>query len=1017
MPDLHSRMNGYKTARSLLLLLALVLIGAPQHGAAQAVRPDAAFEANVVPRNDDGSTSSAVPMGFTVNFFGVTFSETFVNNNGNITFGGSLGTFTPQGLVASPLRIIAPYWADVDTRGPIGNEVTYGQGILNGRPAFGVNYVNVGYFSSHDDKLNSFQVILIDRSDIEPGDFDIEFNYDRIEWETGDASGGSGGLGGTSASAGYSNGSGLADDSFEILGSRINGIFLDSNRNGLIHRRLNSDIRGRLVFFVRGGSVECTFSVLSIDEPFPFQGGTGVVQVAAPAGCEWSVSSNAGFVSIVGETTRSGSGNVEYNVSENRGGPRSAILTVAGQSVVVEQEGFVTIKVTPPSLNISSLDGSFPLRVPLQIEGIGDDPVHWAASVEVLDGDSNWRLGVDPSSGISEEDDPSTVNLVLNRGSVPLIPALALIIVRDVINDLTVEVPVLLAHSQFGPRLELSQSSFVFRTSQGGAEPGAQILRLLNTGVDSLAWSIPQSAVDSVPWLNFSSLSGIAFAGPTILPASFITVDRAGLAPGVYQALVPISAPGALNDPQQVSVTLQVVDADAASVPETSLLGLLFVGEQGKASPAGQNVTFRNAGGGDLTFELTATTESGEDWLGFAAASGNTVQVTANTAGLLTGVFQGTAKADFSDGTTQEIQVALLVIPPLTVSLFGSSSNCTPESLIAVHPTVGTGAELAVSYPHSLLTQVVNSCGHPVNDATVSVEVDGAAFGLLPVGGGLYIGTWTPQRRSSSLSMDFIILHSSLGEVQNSFDISVAGPPADMNLPAISTNGVVEAAGFARGWPLAPGGIISVFGSRLAPEEAFAASVPLPRQLGGVSLSIGGVDAPLFYVGPSQINAQVPFSVRPGNSVSVIVNSGGRLSAPQNYPIIPVRPGIIHSGGLAAALDGMSRPITFENPAVIGDTIQIFAMGLGLAEPPIGAGTASPSSSAVQNPVTVRIGGIAVPVLFEGYAPDFVGVYQVNVLLIPDVPLGNEVQVVIEQNRIMSNPNAPVTIPIRSTVQ
>ena len=91
--------------------------------------------------------------------------------------------------------------------------------------------------------------------------------------------------------------------------------------------------------------------------------------------------------------------------------------------------------------------------------------------------------------------------------------------------------------------------------------------------------------------------------------------------------------------------------------------------------------------------------------------------------------------------------------------------------------------------------------------------------------------------------------------------------------------------------------------------------------------------------------------------------------------------------------------------------------GLGLAEPPIGAGAASPPSSAVQNPVTVRIGGIAVPVLFEGFAPEFVGIYQINVLLIPEIPLGNEVPVVIEQNRILSNPNAPVTIPIRSTVQ
>ena len=64
-----------------------------------------------------------------------------------------------------------------------------------------VNYIDVGYYSQHTDKTNSFQLVLIERADQHPGDFDIEFNYARIAWETGDASGGLGGLGGTPAAA------------------------------------------------------------------------------------------------------------------------------------------------------------------------------------------------------------------------------------------------------------------------------------------------------------------------------------------------------------------------------------------------------------------------------------------------------------------------------------------------------------------------------------------------------------------------------------------------------------------------------------------------------------------------------------------------------------------------------------------------------------------------------------------------------------------------------------------------
>ncbi|MCK7490428.1 MAG: hypothetical protein MZW92_00410 [Comamonadaceae bacterium] len=67
-------------------------------------------------------------------------------------------------------------------------------------------WIDVGYFSTAADKLNSFQLILTDRSDTGAGNFDIEFNYDRILWETGGAGGGVNGFGGTSAAAGYTDG-------------------------------------------------------------------------------------------------------------------------------------------------------------------------------------------------------------------------------------------------------------------------------------------------------------------------------------------------------------------------------------------------------------------------------------------------------------------------------------------------------------------------------------------------------------------------------------------------------------------------------------------------------------------------------------------------------------------------------------------------------------------------------------------------------------------------------------------
>jgi hypothetical protein len=182
------------------------------------------------------------------------YSQLFVNNNGNVTFDAPLGTYTPFGISGATTKIIAPFFADVDTRGVGSDLVRYGFGdtVYDGRRAFCVDWVNVGYYGSHADKLNSFQLLIVDRSDAGAGNFDVVMNFDKIQWETGDASGGSGGIGGVSAHMGYSDGAG---NSFELPGSGVNGALLDSNTTGLVHRSLNSLQLGRYIFSIRNGAI------------------------------------------------------------------------------------------------------------------------------------------------------------------------------------------------------------------------------------------------------------------------------------------------------------------------------------------------------------------------------------------------------------------------------------------------------------------------------------------------------------------------------------------------------------------------------------------------------------------------------------------------------------------------------------------------------------------------------------------------------------------------------------------
>jgi hypothetical protein len=210
--------------------------------------------ANQAPAGDEDS-SDEVRLPFSVDFFGRTYKSLWVNTNGNVTFDEPLGDFTPFSLLDTTHAIIAPFFADVDTRAAGTVEygaVGAGDGQLGGREAFCVSWRNVGYFENRADKLNSFQLVLIDRSDTGPGNFDIEVNYDKVQWESGDMSGGANGLGGDAARIGYANGSGA---SFELPGSGVAGDFLDSSARGLIHESKGAPQQsGRYVFAIRNGS-------------------------------------------------------------------------------------------------------------------------------------------------------------------------------------------------------------------------------------------------------------------------------------------------------------------------------------------------------------------------------------------------------------------------------------------------------------------------------------------------------------------------------------------------------------------------------------------------------------------------------------------------------------------------------------------------------------------------------------------------------------------------------------------
>jgi len=181
------------------------------------------FGTDSVFRNDDSGVGP-VPLPFPINFYGGNYNNYFVNTNGNITFQSVLGAFTPSFFPGAPQPIIAPWWADVDTRNPSTGDNGLVWYVNPDANTTVVTWNNVGVFSQLNPPSNNFQLILRNLAPTTgtTGDFSIEFRYDDLNWTTGQASGGdSNGLGGTPAVAGFDSGNGM--DYLVLPGSGTSG--------------------------------------------------------------------------------------------------------------------------------------------------------------------------------------------------------------------------------------------------------------------------------------------------------------------------------------------------------------------------------------------------------------------------------------------------------------------------------------------------------------------------------------------------------------------------------------------------------------------------------------------------------------------------------------------------------------------------------------------------------------------------------------------------------------------------
>jgi uncharacterized protein (TIGR03437 family) len=226
--------------------------------------------------------------------------------------------------------------------------------------------------------------------------------------------------------------------------------------------------------------------------------------------------------------------------------------------------------------------------------------------------------------------------------------------------------------------------------------------------------------------------------------------------------------------------------------------------------------------------------------------------------------------------------------------------------------------------------------------------------------------------------------------------------------PIFTSESILDAASLHRG-AVTSGELVWIVGANLGPADAVWATADpatglIPTQLGGSSVNIGGVAAPILFTSLRAILVQVPPTLT-STSTQVQVSYEATQTNQVGIGMVAASPGLYAVSGTGSgpvsAINQDGTANSEDNPADRGSVVVLYANGLGPVDPPIPAGQPAPLAgplSVAVFPVAASVGGIVAPVHFAGLAPGMVGTFQVNVGIPMDAPTGTSVPISITSN-------------------
>ena len=289
---------------------------------------------------------------------------------------------------------------------------------------------------------------------------------------------------------------------------------------------------------------------------------------------------------------------------------------------------------------------------------------------------------------------------------------------------------------------------------------------------------------------------------------------------------------------------------------------------------------------------------------------------------------------------------------------------------------------------------------------SVNFQTGGVSLGSATLVGSAGTSTATlavtgTQLQHTTGTITVVYVDSAANSISASVNLTISSSGSNTGAQPVikgSSNGASFKTAFA------PGMILSVFGSQLAPSTAAASTVPLPLSMAGVAVTVNGVAAPLYYVSSGQLNIQIPYDVPSGTTATLTVNNNGLVTT-ESIPIAAVAPGIFtDQNGVVVPFGSASR----------GQVITLFVTGTGAVSPAVATGAAPSLATSLANlpkpsqSVTVTVGGVPANLQFVGVPYGLVGVTQINYQVPSSVNIGSQPVVVSVGNA----QSAPVTLHI-----